>query len=90
MPRPPRGLAAIVVVCVLLALSGCVRLRTDVVIRSDDQVTVSVDLGTLRLLSDEEARLAALRVALEEGETSGFVADFSLERVLEKVKARRR
>ena len=44
----------------------------------------------LRLLSDEEARLATLRVALEEGETSGFVADFSLERVLEKVKARRR
>lgn len=55
MPRPPRGLAAIVVVGVLLALSGCVRLRTDVLIRSDDQVTVSVDLGTLRQYANPAA-----------------------------------
>lgn len=44
----------------------------------------------LRLLSEDEARHAALRAALEEGESSGFVEDFSLEGVLGKVRARRR
>jgi len=38
----------------------------------------------LRLLEEDEAKLAALRSALEEGERSGFVEDYSLEALLEE------
>ena len=39
----------------------------------------------LRLLEDREAKLAALRVALEEGKQSGIAAGYSIERVLRKI-----
>lgn len=42
----------------------------------------------LRMLAEEETKLAAVRSALEEGETSGFAEDYTLEAVLTKVKAR--
>ena len=44
----------------------------------------------LRLLAEDEARVAAVRAALEEGETGGFVEDFSIDAVLAEVKSRRR
>ncbi len=44
--RQSRALLASLLVVAVLALGGCVRLRTDVVIRSDAHVTVSVDMGT--------------------------------------------
>jgi antitoxin ParD1/3/4 len=39
----------------------------------------------LRLLEDREAKLAALRAALEDGKQSGIAAGYSLERVLRKI-----
>lgn len=36
----------------------------------------------LRLLEEEDAKLAALRAALEDGERSGFAEDYSLEALL--------
>ncbi|MBL9018571.1 MAG: type II toxin-antitoxin system ParD family antitoxin [Myxococcales bacterium] len=36
----------------------------------------------LRLLEEEDAKLAALRAALDEGESSGFAEDYSLEALL--------
>lgn len=41
----------------------------------------------LRLLEEEDAKLRALRSALDEGETSGFAEDYSLEDVLAEAKA---
>jgi antitoxin ParD1/3/4 len=38
----------------------------------------------LRLLEEDEAKLAALRASLEEGERSGFVEDYSLAGLLEE------
>lgn len=38
----------------------------------------------LRLLEEDEAKLAALRSSLEEGERSGFVESYSLEALLEE------
>ena len=42
----------------------------------------------LRLLEEEEAQLAALRAALEEGEASPDVEDFDPERFLQELKAK--
>jgi antitoxin ParD1/3/4 len=39
----------------------------------------------LRLLEERETKLAALRAALEEGENSPIVADYSLERTLARL-----
>lgn len=36
----------------------------------------------LRLLEEEDAKLAAVRAALDDGERSGFAADYSLEALL--------
>jgi antitoxin ParD1/3/4 len=36
----------------------------------------------LRLLEDQESKLSALRAALIEGETSGFVTDFDFDEFL--------
>lgn len=36
----------------------------------------------LRLLEEEEAKLAAVRAALEDGERSGFANDYNLEALL--------
>lgn len=44
----------------------------------------------LRLLEDDETRLAALRAAIDEGEKSGFVEDYSLEKVLKAARRRKR
>lgn len=44
----------------------------------------------LRLLEDDEARLAALRSALEEGEESGLVVDYSLEKLLAETAPRKK
>lgn len=44
----------------------------------------------LRLLEDQERKMAALRSAIEEGLNSGFVEDFDFEAHLEGLKARRR
>ena len=41
----------------------------------------------LRCLEDEEARLAAIRAALVEGEESGIVEDFNPEKFLEELHA---
>jgi len=38
----------------------------------------------LRLLEEDEAKLAALRASLDEGERSGFVEDYSLAALLEE------
>ena len=43
----------------------------------------------LRLLEEDETRLAALQAALEEGEASGL-ADYSLAGVLKSVKVKKR
>ena len=40
----------------------------------------------LRLLEEEEAKLIALRSALDDGEKSGFADDYRLEAVFAKVK----
>ena len=44
----------------------------------------------LRLLEDQEQKIAALRAAIEEGENSGFVEDFDFEAHLEELKTKRR
>ena len=44
----------------------------------------------LRLLEDQEQKIAALRAAIEEGMNSGFVEDFDFEAHLEELKAKRR
>ncbi len=44
----------------------------------------------LRLLAEEETKLAALRAALEEGEMSGFAEDYTLRGVLAELKAKSR
>lgn len=41
----------------------------------------------LRLLEEDEAKLAALRAALDEGERSGFVEDYSLAALLDETAA---
>lgn len=38
----------------------------------------------LRLLEEDEAKLAALRASLDEGERSGFVEDYSLAALLDE------
>ena len=43
--------------------------------------------AALRLMEDEEARLAAIRAALIEGEESGIVEDFDPEKFLEELHA---
>ena len=43
--------------------------------------------AALRLMEDEEARLAAIRAALVEGEESGIVEDFNPEKFLEELHA---
>lgn len=44
----------------------------------------------LRLLEEDEARLAALRSALDEGEQSGLVEDYSLEKLLAETAPRKK
>ncbi len=44
----------------------------------------------LRLLEEEEQKMAALRKALDEGEQSGIANDYSLGRVLERARRRTR
>ena len=44
----------------------------------------------LRMLAEEEVKLAALRASLDEGETSGFAKDDSLKSVLAEVTRKRR
>lgn len=41
--------------------------------------------AALRLMEEEEAKLAALNAALEQGEKSGFADDYSLEKLLSKL-----
>jgi antitoxin ParD1/3/4 len=43
----------------------------------------------LRLLEEDETRQAALRAALDDGEASGFVADYSLDDVMKAVRRKR-
>ena len=43
--------------------------------------------AALRLMEDEETRLAAIRAALIEGEESGIVEDFDPEKFLEELHA---
>ena len=44
----------------------------------------------LRRLEEDESRLAALRAALEEGETSPDVTDFDPQAFLQEIKAKRK
>ena len=44
----------------------------------------------LRALEQDEARLTALRAAIDEGERSGFVEDYSVEDVLAEVRRKKR
>jgi antitoxin ParD1/3/4 len=44
----------------------------------------------LRLLEEDDAKLAALRCALDEGEASGLVEDFDIASVIREVAGRRR
>lgn len=44
----------------------------------------------LRLLEEDEARLAALRTALDDGERSGFAEDYSLEAILSETARKQR
>ena len=44
----------------------------------------------LRRLEEDEQKIATLRTAIEEGETSGYVEDFDFESHLEELKAKRR
>ena len=43
----------------------------------------------LRLLEDQEQKMAALRSAIEEGMNSGFVEDFDPQEHLQQMKARK-
>ena len=43
----------------------------------------------LRLLEDQEQRIAALRSAIEEGMNSGIVEDFDPQEYLQQMKARK-
>lgn len=43
----------------------------------------------LRLLEEDESRIAALKTAIDEGVQSGIVADFNPEAHLAEMKARR-
>ena len=43
----------------------------------------------LRLLEDQEQRIAALRAAIQEGLTSGCVGDFDSKAYLQEMKARK-
>ena len=43
----------------------------------------------LRLLEDQEQKIAALRSAIEEGMNSGFVEDFDPQEYLQQMKARK-
>jgi len=43
----------------------------------------------LRLLEDQEQKLAALRSAIEEGMNSGIVEDFDSQEFLQQMKARK-
>jgi antitoxin ParD1/3/4 len=44
----------------------------------------------LRLLEEDEMKLAAVRAALEEGEESGYADGYSLDGVLQELKRKRR
>lgn len=44
----------------------------------------------LRILEQDEARLAALRAAIDEGDRSGFVEDYSIDDVLAEVRRKKR
>lgn len=44
----------------------------------------------LRLLEEDQARLVALRAAIDVGEQSGFVEDYSVEKVLAAAKRKKR
>ena len=46
--------------------------------------------AALRRLEDDEARLAALRAAIDEGDASGDVVDFDRDAVLSELKAQSR
>ena len=43
----------------------------------------------LRLLEDQEQKMAALRSAIDEGINSGYVEDFNFDAHLEELKAKR-
>jgi antitoxin ParD1/3/4 len=44
----------------------------------------------LRLLEEDEAKLSALRSALDDGERSGFAEDYSLEALLRETSPRKK
>lgn len=44
----------------------------------------------LRMLEDDETRTAALRAAIDEGDESGFVEDYSVEKILKAARRRKR
>ena len=44
----------------------------------------------LKRLEEDEQKIATLRTAIEEGETSGYVEDFDFESHLVELKAKRR
>lgn len=44
----------------------------------------------LRRLEEDEQKISALRSAIEEGETSGYIDDFDFEENLQELKAKRR
>ena len=44
--------------------------------------------AALRRLEEDERKIAALRLAIEEGESSGYVADFDFEGHLQELKER--
>ena len=46
--------------------------------------------GGLRLLEEEETKLEAIRLALDEGESSPLARDYSLDKLLERVRSKRR
>lgn len=52
--------------------------------------TSEVVRAALRLLEDDEARLAALRAAIDEGESSSDVVDFDRNSFLAELKAKHR
>ena len=44
----------------------------------------------LRILEEEEAKMAALRSAIDQGDHSGFAEDYDLDRVIADVRRKRR